>query len=140
MQMPMPARSPILNQPHLTGMPMPTSVPFPLPSHPSPQYPIGPPMPRPNLYTPQIPPYGAPPSYIPPPIPPGGAAYPTQPPLNIQNYGPQPIYPHKQMKKSKLKKAMKYGLPIAGAGLGAYAVAHALRHSSSSSSSSSDSD
>ncbi|KAF2894836.1 hypothetical protein ILUMI_11337 [Ignelater luminosus] len=141
-QMPMSAASPLLNQSHPTGMPMPTSVPLPSPSQP-PRYSSGPPMPMPNPYMPQMPPYGAPPSYIPTPMPPGGgggATYPIQPPLNMQNYGPQPIYPHKKMKKSKLKKAMKYGLPIAGAGLGAYAVSRALRHSSSSSSSSSDSD
>lgn len=46
----------------------------------------------------------------------------------------------KKLKKSKLKKAMKYGLPIAGAGIGAYALGKAFKHSSSSSSSSSDSD
>ena len=49
------------------------------------------------------------------------------------------------------KKAMKYGIPIAGAGVGAYALSHALgghhhhklhfgHHGSSSSSSSSSSD
>lgn len=42
----------------------------------------------------------------------------------------------KKLKKSKLKKAMKYGLPIAGAGVGAYALSKAFHHSSSSSSSS----
>lgn len=47
---------------------------------------------------------------------------------------------HKKLKKSKLKKAMKYGLPIAGVGVGAYALKKAFGHSSSSSSSSSDSD
>lgn len=46
----------------------------------------------------------------------------------------------KKLKKGKLKKAMKYGLPIAGVGLGTYAISKAFRHSSSSSSSSSDSD
>lgn len=42
----------------------------------------------------------------------------------------------KKLKKGKLKKAMKYGLPIAGIGVGTYAVSKMFRHSSSSSSSS----
>lgn len=45
-------------------------------------------------------------------------------------------YGTKKLKKGKLKKAMKYGLPIAGVGLGTYAISKALGHSSSSSSSS----
>lgn len=45
------------------------------------------------------------------------------------------------MKKNKKahKKALKYGLPLAGVGLGAYAI-HKMGHSSSSSSSSSSSE
>lgn len=45
-------------------------------------------------------------------------------------------YGAKKLKKGKLKKAMKYGLPIAGVGLGTYALSKAFHHSSSSSSSS----
>jgi hypothetical protein len=43
---------------------------------------------------------------------------------------------YKAQKKSR-KKALKYGLPIAGLGLGAYALHKGFHHGSSSSSSSS---
>lgn len=134
----------------LIGMPMPVpSVPNSTSNHPPPYPTSSTNLPYPNNYP-----------YPRSPYPPSTGHYPSYPP-NPPGYHPHgmgdtlktaaaiggPIaaatalyHGHKKVKKSKLKKAMKYGLPIAGVGVGAYALKKAFGHSSSSSSSSSDSD
>jgi hypothetical protein len=62
---------------------------------------------------------------------------------NISQHNPDHVFilqkkAYKAQKKSH-KKALKYGLPIAGLGLGAYALHKGFHHGSSSSSSSSSS-
>lgn len=147
-----PVSMPVPNHNASLGMPMPQSnVSMPQPIMPGLPYGAsaynnhhanvgGPPpyMPPPSVHlynAPAAPMYSGPPPYTAPPPPTPYSMNPTM------QYATQPSYPQQEVKKSKLKQAMKYGLPIAGAGLGVYALSQAFHHHhSSSSSSSSDSD